>query len=33
METISSSANSVRLLPLGISDFGRIVRENYYLTK
>ena len=30
METISSSANSVRLLPLGISDFGRIVREDYY---
>ena len=30
METISSSANSVRQLPLGISDFGRIVRENYY---
>ncbi|MBQ7512749.1 MAG: AAA family ATPase [Prevotella sp.] len=30
METISSSANSVRQLPLGISDFGRIIRENYY---
>ena len=30
METISSSANSVRQLPLGISDFARIVRENYY---
>ena len=30
METISSSANCVRQLPLGISDFGRIVRENYY---
>ena len=30
METISSSANSVRQLPLGISDFGRIVREDYY---
>jgi len=30
MEAISSSANSVRQLPLGISDFGRIVRENYY---
>ena len=30
METISSSANSVRQLPLGISDFVRIVRENYY---
>ena len=30
METISSSANSVRQLPLGISDFARIARENYY---
>ena len=30
MEAISSSANSARQLPLGISDFGRIVRENYY---
>ena len=30
METISSSANSVRQLPLGISDFGRVVREDYY---
>ena len=30
METISSAANSVRQLPLGISDFGRIVHENYY---
>ena len=30
METISSSTNSVRQLPLGISDFARIVRENYY---
>jgi len=30
MEAISSSADSVRLLPLGISDFGRIARENYY---
>ena len=34
METISSSANSVRQLPLGISDFGLVIRQGcYYVDK
>ena len=34
METISSSANSVRQLPLGISDFGLVVKQGcYYVDK
>ncbi len=34
METISSSANSVRLLPLGISDFGLVLKQGcYYVDK
>ena len=34
MEAISSSANSVRLLPLGISDFGLVVKQGcYYVDK
>ena len=30
MEAISSSANSVRQLPLGISDFGLVNKQNCY---
>ena len=34
MEAISSSANSVRQLPLGISDFGLVVKQGcYYVDK
>ncbi len=34
MEAISSSANSVRQLPLGISDFGLIIKQGcYYVDK
>ena len=34
MESISSSANSVRQLPLGISDFGLVVKQGcYYVDK
>jgi len=34
MDTISSSANRVRLLPLGISDFGLVIKQGcYYVDK